>query len=60
MSSNINWKNIATIPRTPFTKITVKDSDGDLYNVATDRHGIVNIPLTDGRSLTGWIPNDQL
>lgn len=56
--SGIDWQRPSTIPRTPFTKITVKDFEGFLWNLITDRHGNLNTSHI-GTTVVGWIPNEE-
>lgn len=56
--SEINWQRILTIPRTPFTHITVKDAEGNLYNATTDRGGQIHVATT--APIVEWIPNNEI
>lgn len=55
--STINWQPVKTRPRTPGAHITVKDTEGELFNVTVDRAG--QIPFAD-HDLKGWLINSQL
>lgn len=55
--STINWQPVKTRPRTPGAHITVKDAEGDLFNVTVDRQG--QIPFAD-HELKAWVKNDQI